>query len=86
MTRSSAGGRQHNGQEFGLGLLVDGVWRDASYDTADTGGRFVRKDSAFRNWVLRTVRLVVREAAGSLPPPAGFISMSHWLAPGHTAP
>jgi putative glutathione S-transferase len=51
MTRSSAGGRQHNGQEFGLGLLVDGVWRDASYDTAGTGGRFVRKDSAFRNWV-----------------------------------
>jgi putative glutathione S-transferase len=51
MTRSSAGGRQHKCQEFDLGLLVDGVWRDASYDTAGTGGRFVRKDSAFRNWV-----------------------------------
>ena len=35
-----------------MGLLVDGVWRDQR-DTASTGGRFVRKDSAFRNWVTR---------------------------------
>jgi putative glutathione S-transferase len=34
-----------------MGLLVDGQWRDAWYDTASTGGRFVRKDAAFRNWV-----------------------------------
>ncbi|WP_044561437.1 glutathione S-transferase family protein [Azospirillum sp. B4] len=34
-----------------MGLLVDGVWRDVWYDTKSTGGRFVRKDSAFRNWV-----------------------------------
>lgn len=31
-----------------MGLLVDGEWRDAWYDTASTGGRFVRKDSHFR--------------------------------------
>jgi glutathionyl-hydroquinone reductase len=34
-----------------MGLLVEGVWRDRWYDTAASGGRFVRKDSAFRNWV-----------------------------------
>ena len=34
-----------------MGLLVDGVWRDAWYDTKASGGAFVRKDSAFRDWV-----------------------------------
>jgi len=34
-----------------MGLLVDGVWQDRWYDTESTGGRFVRKESAFRAWV-----------------------------------
>jgi len=34
-----------------MGLLIDGQWQDRWYDTAATGGRFVRKDAAFRNWV-----------------------------------
>jgi putative glutathione S-transferase len=34
-----------------MGLLVNGVWRDQWYDTASSGGRFVRKDSTFRNWI-----------------------------------
>jgi glutathionyl-hydroquinone reductase len=34
-----------------MGLLVEGVWRDRWYDTKSTGGRFVRQDSAFRNWI-----------------------------------
>lgn len=34
-----------------MGLLIDGIWHDEWYDTKSTGGRFVRKDSAFRNWV-----------------------------------
>lgn len=34
-----------------MGLLVDGVWRDKWYDTGNTGGRFVRADAQFRNWV-----------------------------------
>jgi len=33
-----------------MGKLVDGIWRDAGYDTASNDGRFVRPDSAFRNW------------------------------------
>ncbi|MGO4676980.1 glutathione S-transferase family protein [Bosea sp. 2YAB26] len=34
-----------------MGLLIDGAWHDQWYDTSSTGGRFIRKDSAFRNWV-----------------------------------
>lgn len=34
-----------------MGLLVDGIWQDKQYDTASTGGRFVRKTSQFRNWI-----------------------------------
>ncbi|MCR0981938.1 glutathione S-transferase family protein [Roseomonas populi] len=34
-----------------MGRLVDGEWHDQWYDTKATDGRFVRKDSAFRNWV-----------------------------------
>lgn len=34
-----------------MGLLIDGHWHDQWYDTLAIGGRFVRKDSAYRNWV-----------------------------------
>ncbi len=34
-----------------MGLLVDGIWHDQWYDTKKTGGRFVREDAQFRNWV-----------------------------------
>jgi len=34
-----------------VGLLVDGKWHDEWYDTKATDGRFVRKQSAFRDWV-----------------------------------
>jgi putative glutathione S-transferase len=34
-----------------MGLLVDGQWHDVWYETKSTGGRFVRKDAAFRNWI-----------------------------------
>ena len=36
-----------------MGLLIEGVWHDRGYDTKSSGGRFVRWDSAFRNWVTR---------------------------------
>ena len=36
-----------------MGLLVDGVWHDEWYDTKTTNGKFVRKDSTFRNWITR---------------------------------
>src|SRR6202011_3832917 len=34
-----------------MGLLIDGRWHDQWYDTSASGGRFVRPDSVFRNWV-----------------------------------
>ncbi|MEL6436121.1 MAG: glutathione S-transferase family protein [Pseudomonadota bacterium] len=34
-----------------MGLLIEGEWHDKWYDTKSSGGRFVRKDSAFRNWL-----------------------------------
>lgn len=34
-----------------MGLLIDGVWHDQWYDTKKHGGRFVRSESRFRNWV-----------------------------------
>ena len=34
-----------------MGLLVDGQWQDRGYDTRISRGRFVRKESQFRNWV-----------------------------------
>jgi putative glutathione S-transferase len=34
-----------------MGLLVNGVWQDQWYDTKSTGGRFVRNDAVFRNWI-----------------------------------
>ena len=34
-----------------MGLLIDGVWHDRWYDTKSTGGRFLRRDAQFRNWV-----------------------------------
>jgi len=34
-----------------MGLLQNGKWVDQWYDTASTGGRFVRNESHFRNWI-----------------------------------
>ncbi len=34
-----------------MGLLVDGAWKDQWYPTEETGGRFVRQESSFREWV-----------------------------------
>jgi putative glutathione S-transferase len=34
-----------------MGLLVDGTWQDKWYDTGKHGGKFVREDAGFRDWV-----------------------------------
>lgn len=36
-----------------MGLLVEGRWQDRWYDTADSGGRFVRAQSQWRDWITR---------------------------------
>jgi len=34
-----------------MGLLVNGQWQDRWHDTKSRGGRFVRQESQFRNWI-----------------------------------
>lgn len=34
-----------------MGLLVDGKWQDRWYDTKGSGGRFIREDAQFRDWI-----------------------------------
>lgn len=34
-----------------MGLLVDGNWQDRWYETKESGGKFIRADSQFRNWI-----------------------------------
>lgn len=34
-----------------MGLLIDGQWHDKWYDTKSTGGKFVRAEAGFRNWI-----------------------------------
>ena len=34
-----------------MGLLIDGEWNTQWYDTKSTGGRFIRTDAQFRNWI-----------------------------------
>ncbi len=34
-----------------MGMLIDGQWVDHWYDTRSSGGRFVRSEAQFRNWV-----------------------------------
>jgi len=36
-----------------MGLLIEGRWHDQWYDTKKHGGRFVRQESQFRNWITR---------------------------------
>jgi putative glutathione S-transferase len=34
-----------------MGLLFDGRWVDRWYDTSASGGRFIRRQRAFLNWI-----------------------------------
>lgn len=34
-----------------MGLLQEGQWVDKWYDTKSSGGRYIRKESQFRNWL-----------------------------------
>jgi putative glutathione S-transferase len=34
-----------------MGKLIEGVWHDVWYDTKSAGGKFVRDDAKFRNWI-----------------------------------
>ena len=70
-----------------MGLLQDGKWVDQWYDTKSNGGRYVRKASAFRNWVTADGSAGPNGESGA----SGFKAeagryhlMCHWPVLGHT--
>ena len=50
MPSGTAAGLEAEGETW-MGLLVDGEWHQHWYDTASSGGRFVRTQSSYRNWI-----------------------------------
>lgn len=42
---------EHRPKAKPMGILIEGVWKDQWYDTQSTGGRFVRSESRYRNWI-----------------------------------
>ena len=69
-----------------MGVLVEGVWKDQWYDTQSTGGRFVRWESRYRNWITPDGAPGPTGKAASGPSPAAIISMSRSLVRGRIAP
>ena len=68
-----------------MGQLVDGVWQDRARDTRHSGGRFIRSETSFRDWVTvdgapvaehywgrRTPKLLVKLLAKCFPGTYGF--------------
>ncbi len=55
-----------------MGLLIDGIWRDEWYDTSASGGRFVRPQTTFRNWVTHDGRAGPTGAAGFAAAPGRY--------------
>jgi glutathionyl-hydroquinone reductase len=53
-----------------MGHLIDGVWSDAWYDTAKSGGRFERSTAGFRNWIT-TDGIPGPSGTGGFPAKAG---------------
>jgi putative glutathione S-transferase len=65
-----------------MGLLIEGKWVDEWYDTSATGGRFVRTDAQFRNWITADGSAGPTGEAG-FRAEAGRITCTYrWLAPG----
>ena len=65
-----------------MGLLVEGKWVDEWYDTESTGGKFVRKDSSFRDWITRDGKIDDKSRRPTLQKQAGTTSMFPWLVHG----
>lgn len=64
-----------------MGLLIDGKWRDQWYDTESTGGKFVRTESQFRNWVTPDGRAGPRGEDGFAAQPGRYHLYVSWACP-----
>ncbi|MFW1426365.1 glutathione S-transferase family protein [Vibrio parahaemolyticus] len=47
-----------------MGKLVEGVWNDVWYDTKANGGKFVREDAGFRDWIKNDSEAVFQPESG----------------------
>ncbi|EJG1657452.1 glutathione S-transferase family protein [Vibrio parahaemolyticus] len=47
-----------------MGKLVEGVWHDEWYDTKANGGKFVREDAGFRDWIKNDSEAVFQPESG----------------------
>ena len=55
-----------------MGLLVEGKWQDRWYDTEESGGRFVRGQSQWRDWVTSDGRPAGGRARGFKAEPGRY--------------
>ena len=62
-------------------MLVDGVWKDAWYETDQTGGRFVREESRFRNWVTPDGSAGPTGGSGFRAEPGRYHLYAAWACP-----
>ncbi|HHK8461889.1 TPA: glutathione S-transferase family protein [Vibrio parahaemolyticus] len=47
-----------------MGKLVEGIWHDVWYDTKANGGKFVREDAGFRDWIKNDLEAVFQPESG----------------------
>lgn len=64
-----------------MGLLVDGKWVDHWYDTKDTGGRFMRSQSQWRDWVSPDGRPAPGKTRGFKAEPGRYHLYVSWACP-----
>ena len=67
-----------------MGLLVDGKWTDRGYDAKASGGKFVRAQAQWRDWVTPDGRPAQGVRAASRRSPVATTSMSRSPARGRT--
>jgi len=64
-----------------MGLLVDGKWVDRWYDTDKTGGRFVRSQSQWRDWVSPDGQPAPGKTRGFKAEPGRYHLYVSWACP-----
>ena len=68
-----------------MGLLINGEWADQWYDTKATGGKFVRTEAQFRNWITADGSAGPSGKAGFRPDRDAIIYTFHMPALGRIA-
>lgn len=64
-----------------MGLLVEGKWQTSDAPGKSNGGRFVRKESAFRNWITADGRAGKSGAGGFTAEPGRYHLYVSWACP-----